>query len=70
MCALLAWRTLLGGLSAKEYGSVTMLLQFPEWTAFMAMVPPLVLTSVIGLVQALTPFRPGEEHPGIAPARE
>ena len=33
MCALLAWRTLLGGLSAREYGSVTMLVvQGEEWT--------------------------------------
>ena len=55
MCGLLAWRTLLGGLSAKEYESVTMLLQFPEWIAFVAMVPPLALTALIALAQALGP---------------
>lgn len=58
MCGLLAWRTLLGGLSAKESGSVTMLLQFPEWTAFLAMVPPLALTAFIALVQAFGKLRP------------
>lgn len=57
MCGLLAWRTLLGGISAKESGSVTMLLQFPEWTAFIAMVPPLALTAIIALVQAFSPAR-------------
>lgn len=62
MCGLLAWRTLLGGLSAKEYDSVTMLLQFPEWLAFVAMVPPLALTALIALAQA---FGPGpEDGPG------
>jgi len=55
MCALLAWRTLLGGLSARESGSVTMLLQFPEWVAFLAMVPPLALTALIAWLQALLP---------------
>lgn len=53
MCGLLAWRTFLGGLSAKESGAVTMLLQFPEWTAFLAMVPPLALTALIALAQAV-----------------
>lgn len=66
MCGLLAWRTLLGGLSAKESGSVTMLLQFPEWTAFLAMVPPLALTAFIALVQALGKLRPA--HAGGATA--
>jgi TRAP-type C4-dicarboxylate transport system permease small subunit len=55
MCGLLAWRTLLGGLSARESGSVTMLLQFPEWIAFLAMVPPLALTALIAWLQALAP---------------
>ena len=65
MCGLLAWRTLLGGLSAREYDAVTMLLQFPEWIAFMAMVPPLALTALIGLVQAFSPEPAGEGSDGI-----
>lgn len=52
MYALLAWRTLLGGLSAQRDGAVTMLLQFPEWIAFLAMVPPLALSAMIALAQA------------------
>jgi TRAP-type C4-dicarboxylate transport system permease small subunit len=52
MFALLAWRTLLGGIGARRDGSVTMLLQFPEWIAFIAMVPPLALSALIALAQA------------------
>ncbi|MGD9944642.1 MAG: TRAP transporter small permease [Burkholderiaceae bacterium] len=69
MCGLLAWRTLLGGLSAKESQSVTMLLQFPEWIAFVSMVPPLALTAVIGLLQALRPMSDGAQ-PDITALRE
>ena len=70
-CAMLAWRTLLGGLRAREYGSVTMLLQLPEWIAFFAMVPPLALTALIALVQAFGPSpATDEDRPGIAPAHE
>ncbi|NLD69552.1 MAG: TRAP transporter small permease [Limnobacter sp.] len=69
MCSLLAWRSLLGGLSAREYNSVTMLLQLPEWIAFVAMVPPLILTAVIALVQAFGPAPAADDDlPGIAPA--
>ena len=51
--ALLAWRTTLGGLNAWKSGSGTMLIGFPEWIVYAGMVPPLVLTAVIGLAQAL-----------------
>ncbi|MEO8081085.1 MAG: TRAP transporter small permease subunit [Caldimonas sp.] len=50
--ALLAWRTSLGGLSAYRSGSGTMLMGFPNWVIFAAMVPPLALTAVIAVVQA------------------
>lgn len=53
--ALVAWRTALGGLSSQKSQTVTMLLQYPEWTAYMAMVPPLVLAAVIAFVQGLKP---------------
>jgi len=69
MCGLLAWRTLLGGISAKESGSVTMLLQFPEWIAFLAMVPPLALTAIIALAQAVGPMPSGDEDELAQPAR-
>jgi TRAP-type C4-dicarboxylate transport system permease small subunit len=59
--ALLTWRTTLGGLNAWNSGSGTMMLGFPEWIVYVAMVPPLALTAVIGLVQALRGFGP-EAH--------
>ena len=57
---LLAWRTVLGGLSAWRTQSATMMLGFPEWIVYTGMVPPLVLTALIGLWQALRGFEPQE----------
>jgi Tripartite ATP-independent periplasmic transporters, DctQ component. len=54
--ALLAWRSSLGGLSAWHSGSGTMLMSFPTWIVYAAMVPPLILTAVIALVQAVRGF--------------
>ena len=51
--ALLSWRTSLGGLSAYETQSGTMMLGFPEWIIYVAMVPPYILTAVIALAQAI-----------------
>lgn len=59
--ALLAWRTTLGGLNAYTTNSGTMMIGFPEWVVYAAMVPPLVLTAVIGLVQAARGFGGGQE---------
>ena len=56
--ALLAWRTTLGGINAWKSGSGTMLIGFPEWIVYVGMVPPLALTAVIGLVQAVRGFPP------------
>ncbi|NTV85780.1 MAG: TRAP transporter small permease [Burkholderiaceae bacterium] len=52
--AVLAWRTTLGGLNAFNTQSGTMMLGFPEWVVYVAMVPPFVLTTVIALYQAAT----------------
>jgi len=52
--ALLAWRTTMGGLNAWSSQSGTMMLGFPEWVVYAAMVPPFVLTTCIALVQAAT----------------
>jgi TRAP-type C4-dicarboxylate transport system permease small subunit len=59
--ALLAWRTVLGGLSSWSTQSATMMLGFPEWIPYTFMVPPLVLTAVIGLWQGAFGFEP-ESH--------
>ncbi len=52
--ALLAWRTSVGGLNAYSSQSGTMMLGFPEWVVYVAMVPPFILTTVIALYQAVT----------------
>jgi TRAP-type C4-dicarboxylate transport system permease small subunit len=49
--AVLTWRTSVGGLNAFNTQSGTMMLGFPEWVVYGAMVPPLALTAVIGLWQ-------------------
>ncbi len=49
--AVLAWRTSVGGLNAFNTQSGTMMLGFPEWIAYGAIVLPIALTAVIGLWQ-------------------
>ncbi|WP_310565625.1 TRAP transporter small permease [Hydrogenophaga sp.] len=49
---LLGWRTVVGGMNAYEAQTTTMMLGFPEWVVYAAMVPPLFLTGLIGLTQA------------------
>ena len=49
--ALLAWRTVLGGKNAYNSFSGTMMLGFPEWIVYAAMVPPFVLCALIALTQ-------------------
>ena len=51
--ALLAWRTYLGGMNAWVSQSGSMMLGFPEWIVYAAMTPPLALSAVIALAQAL-----------------
>ena len=53
---LMAWRTTVGGLSAWGNQSGTMMLGFPEWIVYTCLVPPLVLTAVIALWQAVNGF--------------
>jgi len=55
MLTAIAWRTAIGGLSAHASQTTTMMLGFPEWITYMVMVPPLLLTGVIALVQAFGP---------------
>ena len=51
--ALLTWRTTIGGLNAWQSQSGTMMIGFPEWIIYCAMVPPMALCVAIGLSQAL-----------------
>jgi TRAP-type C4-dicarboxylate transport system permease small subunit len=59
--ALLAWRATVGGLNAYNTHSGTMMLGFPEWVVYAAIVPPLVLTALIALWQGLLGM--GDEVP-------
>jgi TRAP-type C4-dicarboxylate transport system permease small subunit len=52
MLLLLTWRTVIGALSSYSSQTTTMMLGFPEWIVYVAMVPPLCLTGVIALYQA------------------
>ena len=64
MFGLLAWRSTLGGINSWSTHSETQILGFPEWVVYAAMVPPFVLTSVIGLYQTVFGFGKGvEAHP-------
>ena len=57
MCfALLSWRTGVGGISAYNVNSGTMILGFPEWVVYAFMVPAFVLTSLIALTQVFVGF--------------
>ena len=51
--ALLTWRTYLGGMNAWVSQSGSMMLGFPEWIVYAAMTPPLALSAVIALAQAI-----------------
>jgi TRAP-type C4-dicarboxylate transport system permease small subunit len=48
---LLTWRTAVGCLGAFRTQSTTMMLGFPEWIVYAAIVPPLALTGLIALFQ-------------------
>jgi len=62
MMALLTWRTTIGGINAWKSGSGTMLIGFPEWLIYVCLVPPMILTAVIGLWQAFFGFTPEVEQ--------
>lgn len=53
---LLAWRTALGGLNVYDSHSETQIMGFPEWVVYASMVPPFVLTALIGLYQTAFGF--------------
>lgn len=59
----LAWRTGLGGLSAYQTASGSMILGFPEWISYAAIGPALALTGIIALLQALSGHTEGADIP-------
>ena len=56
MMALMTWRSALGGLSAWKSQAGSMMLGFPEWIVYCGIVPPLLLTALIALAQAVYGF--------------
>jgi TRAP-type C4-dicarboxylate transport system permease small subunit len=59
--AVLSWRTTLGGISAFNSNSGTMMLGFPEWIVYACIVPGLALTALIALYQFINGF-PAEKY--------
>ena len=51
--ALLAWRTTLGFMTVKASNEVTMIVGFPVWIGYAAIVPSLVLATLVGLHTAV-----------------
>jgi TRAP-type C4-dicarboxylate transport system permease small subunit len=56
MLLLMTWRTFLGGMNAWQTQSGTMMLGFPEWVVYVAMIPPLALAACIALHQTVFGF--------------
>jgi TRAP-type C4-dicarboxylate transport system permease small subunit len=54
MLGLIAWRTGLGAIEQRRYGSVTMLLQWPDWYAYAAISAPLGIAALMALYTAIT----------------
>jgi TRAP-type C4-dicarboxylate transport system permease small subunit len=59
--ALLAWRTAAGMLTVRAAGEVTMIVGFPVWLGYAAIVPSLALTALAGLVTALEAWSASRE---------
>jgi TRAP-type C4-dicarboxylate transport system permease small subunit len=53
---LMTWRTTIGGLNAWKSQAGSMMMGFPEWIVYTGIVPPLALTALIALVQAIRGF--------------
>ena len=51
--AVLAWRLVVGTISMREAGETTTILGWPLWHAYAAMVPGVLLTSLLGFKGAI-----------------
>lgn len=54
MLGLIAWRTGVGAADQHRNGSITMLMQWPEWIAYLLMTIPLGLAALMALYTAVT----------------
>ena len=58
MMVVLAWQFWVGGMAAKRSGEVSMLMSLPIWISYMAMVPGLVLSALVGLYHTVLHWNP------------
>lgn len=52
MCGLLAWRTSVGAMGAREVSETSMILSLPMWWAYASLAPGLALSALVALLQA------------------
>lgn len=57
VCALLAWRLAVGALDMRAVGETTMIVGFPLWLGYAAMLPGLALAALAGLAVAAHDWR-------------
>jgi TRAP-type C4-dicarboxylate transport system permease small subunit len=55
--AVLAWRTAAGMLTVRAAGEITMIVGFPVWLGYAAIVPSLALTALAGLATAVESWK-------------
>ena len=58
--ALLAWRTAVASIKAKENMGTSMLLGFPDWIVLAGMAVPFAITAVVACFQAIERFEASE----------
>lgn len=54
---VLGWRAAVGVFEMRQYGETSMVLGFPTWLTYLAMVPGLLVAGLIGLANALRSWR-------------
>lgn len=59
--AVLAWRAAAGMLTVRAAGEITMIVGFPVWLGYAAIVPSLALTALAGLAVAVDAWRTARE---------
>lgn len=68
VAALIAWRTGVAANSLRLVGETSMMLSWPVWPAWAALVPSFVLFAAAGLYNAVQEFRQAGRHNGNAGA--
>lgn len=57
LCTLLAWRATVGAIDMQAVGETTMIVGFPLWIGYAAMLPGLALAALAGFVVAAHDWR-------------